>query len=47
MSSEPWYFFAIETTSRRFALIMRSLAARSPRSMRFASSISSFGVNSR
>ena len=26
VSSEPWYFFAIETTSRRFALIMRSLA---------------------
>ena len=47
VSSEPWYFFAIETTSRRFALIMRSLARRSPRSMRFARSISSDGVSSR
>ena len=47
VSSEPWYFFAIDTTSRRFALIIRSLAARSPRSMRFASSISSSGVSSR
>src|SRR3954467_14071035 len=33
VSSEPWYFFAIETTSRRFALIIRSFAARSPFSM--------------
>ena len=47
VSSEPWYFLAIETTSRRFALIMRSLAARSPRSMRLARSISSCGVSSR
>ena len=47
VSSEPWYFLAIETTSRRFALIMRSLAARSPLSIRFASSISSSGVSSR
>ena len=47
VSSEPWYFFAIETTSRRFALIMRSLARRSPRSMRLARSISSDGVSSR
>ena len=47
VSSEPWYFLAIETTRRRFALIMRSLAARSPRSIRFASSISSSGVSSR
>ena len=47
VSSEPWYFLAIETTSRRFALIMRSLAPRSPRSMRLARSISSEGVSSR
>src|SRR5919112_893328 len=47
VSSEPWYFFAIETTRRRFALIMRSFAARSPRSIRFARSISSAGVSSR
>ena len=44
-SSWPWYFFAIETTRRRFELIMRSLAARSPCSMRFASSISSVAVS--
>ena len=45
--SDPWYFFAIDTTSRRLALIMRSLAARSPRSIRLARSISSDGVSSR
>ena len=47
VSSEPWYFLAIETTSRRLALIMRSLALRSPRSIRLESSISSSGVSSR
>ena len=47
VSSEPWYFLAIETTSRRLALIIRSFAARSPRSIRLESSISSAGVSSR
>ena len=42
----PWYFFAIETTSRRFELIIRSFAWRSPRSIRFASSTSSAAVSS-
>ena len=45
-SSLPWYFLAIETTRRRFELIMRSLASRSPRSIAFDSSISSSAVSS-
>jgi hypothetical protein len=40
----PWYLRATEITRRRLALIMRSLAARSPFSMRLASSISSSAV---
>ena len=46
-SSEPWYFFAIDTTRRRLALIIRSFARRSPRSIARASAISSAGVSSR
>jgi hypothetical protein len=42
----PWYFLAIETTSRRLELIMRSFAALSPRSIAFASSTSSAAVSS-
>ena len=34
--SWPWYFFAIETTRRRFELTSRSFASRSPRSIAFA-----------
>ena len=45
-SSCPWYFFAIDTTRRRFELIMRSFASRSPCSIRFASSTSSAAVSS-
>ncbi len=45
-SCVPRYFFAIDTTSRRLDVIIRSLAAGSPRSMRFASSISSRAVSS-
>jgi hypothetical protein len=37
---------ATETTRRRFDVTMRSFAARSPRSMRLASSTSSSGVSS-
>ena len=44
--SRDWYFFAIETTRRRFELIMRSFASWSPRSMRLASSTSSAAVSS-
>ena len=36
--SWPWYRFAIETTSRRLELIIRSFASRSPCSMRRDSS---------
>src|SRR5919202_1696613 len=42
----PWYFFAIETTRRRFELTIRSFASLSPRSTRFASSTSSAAVSS-
>src|SRR5438045_3984452 len=42
----PWYLRATDTTSRRFELIMRSFAAMSPFSMRWASSISSAAVSS-
>ena len=41
----PWYLRATEMTRRRFELIIRSLAARSPRSMRLASSTSSAAVS--
>ena len=41
-----WYRRAIETTRRRFEVIIRSLATMSPRSMRFASSTSSAAVSS-
>src|SRR5918999_3094810 len=44
-SSWPWYFLAKETTRRRLEFTMRSLASRSPRSMRLASSTSSSAVN--
>ena len=44
--SRDWYFFAIEMTSRRLELIIRSFASGSPRSMRFASSTSSAAVSS-
>ena len=44
--SWPWYFFAIETTRRRFELTSRSFASRSPRSIAFAISISSSAVSS-
>src|SRR5437899_1694408 len=40
----PWYFFAIETTRRRFEFTIRSFAALSPRSIFFASSTSSSAV---
>ena len=40
------YFRALWITSRRFELIIRSFAARSPRSIRFASSTSSAAVSS-
>ena len=40
------YFFASETTRRRLELMSRSLASRSPRSMRLASSSSSPRVSS-
>ena len=46
-SSWPWYFLAIETTRRRFELIIRSLASRSPCSIRLASSTSSVGGEQR
>src|SRR3954468_3315403 len=42
----PWYLRATDTTSRRFELIIRSFAAMSPFSIRFASSISSTAVSS-
>src|SRR3954451_21424747 len=42
----PWYLRATDTTRRRFELIIRSLAAMSPFSMRLASSISSTAVSS-
>ena len=42
----PWYFFAIETTRRRFELIILSFACWSPRSISFASSTSSAAVSS-
>src|SRR3954469_2408258 len=42
----PWYFFAIETTRRRFEFTIRSFAALSPRSMRLASVTSSSAVSS-
>ena len=45
-SLTPWYLRAIETTSRRFAVTMRSLASLSPASIRLASSISSSGFSS-
>ena len=42
----PLVLLASETTSRRFELIIRSLASRSPRSIRLASSTSSSAVSS-
>ena len=45
-SSFCGYFLAIDTTSARFELIIRSLAAASPCSMRLASSTSSAAVSS-
>ena len=42
----PWYFFAIETTRRRFELTSRSFAPLSPPSIAFASSTSCAAVSS-
>ncbi len=43
--SRPWYRLAMEITRRRFELIIRSFAAASPRSTRFASATSSAAVS--
>ena len=45
-SLSPWYLRAIETTRRRLWVVSLSLAARSPASMRLASSSSSSGRSS-